>query len=420
MLVINFDFFSSPVSLLSFLIFFIHWIVNKKPSLPNFLFRVFLFSNAYLYFVSSIIQSGGIKSVPHLYRTGSIGGFLIAPLLYLIIIKSLKNAAWKKRDWLHFIPALLYTINFLPFFVLNSEAKLNVLNHLSMTGASVGFSEGFLPGELLQLLRFVQLFLYSLISFLTVRRITSNSGSDFRLENKKLIVLLYWLSIYIFINAVVFILLVLHAFGTFSLDVATMVGFVSTCITCIYLLLNPDVLYGLKGIWTTAPSIIAAFAPNSAVIVKQEMETVEQPMVLDEELTEADEPEVTSQMKVRKIYLNEAQVENLQASLEQYMRGKENFIQPGFSLPQMAQDTGYSLQSISAFLNQHAGENFNDYINRFRIEYLIRLYQKDKEKMQLLTLESIANMVGFRSRSTFIKAFKKNTDKTPSSFFKNL
>jgi hypothetical protein len=43
----NFDILNAIVALLSFLIFSINWMTNKKPSLPNFLFRIFLLANSY-------------------------------------------------------------------------------------------------------------------------------------------------------------------------------------------------------------------------------------------------------------------------------------------------------------------------------------------------------------------------------------
>ena len=87
----NFDILNAVVGLLSFLIFFIHWMANKKPSLPNLLFSFFLLANSYYCLVAALIQNGAILNVPHLFRTGTIAGLISTPLVYLILIKSLKN-----------------------------------------------------------------------------------------------------------------------------------------------------------------------------------------------------------------------------------------------------------------------------------------------------------------------------------------
>jgi AraC-like DNA-binding protein len=60
--------------------------------------------------------------------------------------------------------------------------------------------------------------------------------------------------------------------------------------------------------------------------------------------------------------------------------------------------------------------NFNEFINNRRIDHIVRNYSN--EQFQKLTLEGIAQEVGFRSRNTFILAVKKRSGKTPTEFFK--
>jgi AraC-like DNA-binding protein len=85
----------------------------------------------------------------------------------------------------------------------------------------------------------------------------------------------------------------------------------------------------------------------------------------------------------------------------------------------MAKETGQPLQNISAFVNQHIGENFNDFVNRYRVNHLIGMYENDQSIAQRLTLEALGKKAGFGSRSTFISAFKKVTGQTPSAYFRN-
>ena len=73
---------------------------------------------------------------------------------------------------------------------------------------------------------------------------------------------------------------------------------------------------------------------------------------------------------------------------------------------------------ISQVVNEKFGQNFNNFINEYRIKEARRLLS-DKDN-QNYTIEFIANSVGFRSISAFNNAFKKYTGITPSYFKKSI
>lgn len=73
---------------------------------------------------------------------------------------------------------------------------------------------------------------------------------------------------------------------------------------------------------------------------------------------------------------------------------------------------------VSSAINNHFNKNFSSYINEYRINEAISLLS-DRDQEQY-TLEHIANMSGFKSRSAFISSFKKIKNMTPSQFKKSL
>ncbi len=75
-------------------------------------------------------------------------------------------------------------------------------------------------------------------------------------------------------------------------------------------------------------------------------------------------------------------------------------------------------QSLSMAVNSKSGSNFNQFINRYRIEAAIRHFQD--EHFDHLNIASIAFEVGFNSISSFNTAFKQHTGKTPLSYRKSL
>jgi AraC-like DNA-binding protein len=60
---------------------------------------------------------------------------------------------------------------------------------------------------------------------------------------------------------------------------------------------------------------------------------------------------------------------------------------------------------------------FQDYINAFRLEYVIREFENGSIKTN--TIEAIGSNAGFGSRSAFFSIFKKQNGCTPSEFVKN-
>ena len=411
----NLDILNAVVGLLSFLIFFIHWMGNKKPSLPNFLFRCFLIANAYYFIVAALIKSEAILTVPHLFRTGTIAGLLATPLVYLILIKSLKNEPWKNIDYLHFVPALLYIIDFIPFFMLPTESKLELLANLSKSGdtATLGFEEGWVfNGTFWVMSKVLQPLTYSIFCFITLDRIIKKSGRSFKNDNRRLILLLYWLSTYLFLNTIPVGLSFADLTGSNGWEITSFIIFSSTLITCLFLLLNPEVLYGLKGIWIISEERF----PNDS---NKEALPITEPAGTTESSLTAESMSVFREPDGRESYLSVRQVEKMKKDLSEYMNENQPYLQQGFSLPQLAKETKFQLQHVSAFLNQHMGENFNDYINKFRVNHLISLFEQDPTIIDQFTLEYLGNQSGFGSRSAFITSFKKFTGQTPSAYFRS-
>lgn len=73
---------------------------------------------------------------------------------------------------------------------------------------------------------------------------------------------------------------------------------------------------------------------------------------------------------------------------------------------------------ISQSINNNANKNFNSFVNVKRVLYAKR--QLEEGNYMNLTIEGVANESGFRSKSTFNVAFKKELNCTPSEFINGL
>ncbi|HLT72853.1 MAG TPA: helix-turn-helix domain-containing protein [Cyclobacteriaceae bacterium] len=104
--------------------------------------------------------------------------------------------------------------------------------------------------------------------------------------------------------------------------------------------------------------------------------------------------------------------------LQHYMRSKKPFLDPELSLSTLATEMGLNRNQLSRLINTGIGENFYDYINRFRVEEVKRLMaDPQKQKYNLL---GIALEAGFKSKSTFNLIFKRFTGLTPTAYKKNI
>ncbi len=96
------------------------------------------------------------------------------------------------------------------------------------------------------------------------------------------------------------------------------------------------------------------------------------------------------------------------------MRDQEPFLDPDFDLQRLADLMGVKKQLISDALHVNFDSNFYDFINGYRVNKFIEI-SKDQRHLKFLAL---AYQAGFNSKTTFYKAFRKHTSKTPSQYFR--
>ena len=109
----------------------------------------------------------------------------------------------------------------------------------------------------------------------------------------------------------------------------------------------------------------------------------------------------------------------LSEKLNKYLKEAKPFLKRGYSLQALSDDLDISNHELSYFLNQHLKTTFNDYINKFRAEYVSEVIMRNQGS-QRYTLEAIAKDAGFGNRTTFINAFKKFIGKTPSHYLRSI
>ena len=101
-----------------------------------------------------------------------------------------------------------------------------------------------------------------------------------------------------------------------------------------------------------------------------------------------------------------------------YMEQKKPYLDPELTLTQLAKDFSISRGQLSLLINEGIGDNFYDFINKYRIEAVKKLMIDPLVKNY--NLFGIALEAGFKSKSTFNLIFKRFTGLTPTEYRKNL
>ena len=103
--------------------------------------------------------------------------------------------------------------------------------------------------------------------------------------------------------------------------------------------------------------------------------------------------------------------EQIAERIETAMRDDALFLDANLSLQKLSRHVSAPSNLVSQTLNEKLGSTFFDYIAHWRIEAAKPLIASSEA-----SILSIALDVGFNSRSTFYKAFKRETGVTPKAF----
>ena len=103
----------------------------------------------------------------------------------------------------------------------------------------------------------------------------------------------------------------------------------------------------------------------------------------------------------------------LKDKLIQYMDSNKPYLKSDLKISELADALAVPAYHLSQVINDEFLVNFYDFINKYRVEEAKKLLIEDNRNYKIL---AIAYEVGFNSKATFNRVFKKFTDLTPSEF----
>ena len=122
--------------------------------------------------------------------------------------------------------------------------------------------------------------------------------------------------------------------------------------------------------------------------------------------------------ELREKRLSTTMADSIRSKLILLMKNQKLYLNSDLSLKSLSEELQVSTNDLSWVLNEIIRKKFYDFVNEYRIEeFISRVHQGEHEVKTILAL---AFESGFRSKSTFNKAFCDSRESTPSDYIKGL
>lgn len=366
-----------------------------------------------------LLQSRLIMVFPwyHTYRTGYIAAFLLMPLSFFYIRSLMQQKRFRLFDLIHFLPASIFIIDFIPFYFQSAEYKLQQLeiDSRGINTSVIQFSQGWLGiGFIYVPLRIALTLVYwawQVRMILHAGKI--KDGQSLVTENKNIML---WAKIFCGSQVLLFLPYYVNAFFGDQQNVYFLIHVllaVSVSMTILALILQPSILYGLKGV------VIRKFN-NDKEGNGSEVPTITQDHAAitghGTEKIDVMHLKTVSENVSHDTYLSAKKLNNLGERLVEHFSLNHTYLKKGYTSSNLAAEMNMQPYILSAVINQVFRTNFNDFINGYRVDHAKTLIENGEAR--LLTLEALSEQCGFRNRNSFTMAFKKHAGQTPSDFIK--
>lgn len=305
---------------------------------------------------------------PHIVASSYPLLFLLAPFYFLYARTLLDNQmAWRKTDWLHFLPAILTFLLFLPFYLQSAEAKIDFLQRL----AAQEELEVPLAQFVMMFAQIIQLLLYLWCTRQLVMRARRTIVEQY--ANGKLLKI-NWLGkattvfgLFVIFYAFVTIILVFIKAYRMEMDY-------------IVILINSLLIFVVAYVVLSQPQL---FLENPQTGRRQQL-------------------------------LSAVQSTSLREKLQEYMQSRHPYLEEDIKISDLAEALGVPTHHLSELINTAFQSNFFDFINTYRIEAAKKILEDpDKADWKIL---AIAYETGYNNKATFNRVFKKYTGYTPSAY----
>jgi len=315
--------------------------------------------------------TGYINQMLHLVNFSEPAGLLIGPFLYLVVLSYIKGKVTKKQLWGQLVFPILYTFALLPFLFSSTDVKYN---------SWIGDYHPDLP-----------------------LRMVDHYPNRFLITEWHTEWVLISLAVYTVLSSIEIIKIFNIKKQSFYKPDSAQLKIIRNKVILMSLLLIFIVVVKLLNEHDTGDHLFAAF--GAFIIYAASISVISGSGFFKQ--ASLSEPQ-----KYKSSSLSSDQLQLSIEKLKEIMGSKKPFLQPSFSLPDLAELMNLSVHSASQIINDGLGKTFFEMLAEYRIDEAKKLLVEKSN----IKIEEIAEQVGYNSKSSFNTAFKKITGKTPSEF----
>lgn len=367
------------IPLLLALFFAITFYLKREKSKSNkylsALFLVFIAIQCFTIFINFLDDQQGKLLIPLV-----VGGALMLPPIIFVYVNSLILKGKDINNKKHFaLGTIFFTLNVIAFSI------INVSNPNSILAEYIGYSLTFITLGPLYIIFPIQCIYYIIISFAAIKKHQKDIGEIYSYIEG---INLQWVKLFLAGFIGFFILATFdHIFGQLIEDNESFFRKISyDLLTLIYV--------GFIGIKALQQTLINNALTHSQISIKDEIEEEDKSIIENE----------IEQTKFKEIKLR----------LEECMSANQPYVDTSLSIYDLAKMIETNYKYLSKTINQEFNQNFVSYINTYRVEESMHLLKTSE--YDNYTIEALAEMSGFKSKSAFNTAFKKQVGQTPSEF----
>jgi AraC-like DNA-binding protein len=383
------------------LAYIVSFILFRSPAgqrTTNRLLGIAFFSMGWYNMIYLITLTGVYAHMYWLAGWGPPLSFLISPCAYLYVRQTLKQKdGLDRKDWLHFLPFLVFFFDLLPF----NLGLSTVSKETYVTNALHDFNQFYLqritviPLRWHFILRPIQAILY--LCFQWRLLLQGRLGGSKRLYR--------WLMILTVMQTFFYLTLAALTYRGFSTGIGIYITkdyqmlmyvlYICFLAVTLTLLSYPEALYGLARDRDRGEPVTIATIPVTIPKVAGPEPEPEQPRPVNG--------------KVISQYL---------PILEAHLETDKPWLQAKWSIQDMAVATRIPVHQLSYIINQHYKVRYTDLMNQYRVDYAKSLFAEGVWKE--LSLEGLGKRAGFSNRTNFFLVFKKITGQSPSEYLNTL
>jgi AraC-like DNA-binding protein len=302
---------------------------------------------------------------PHTYRISTIFSLLYGPLLYLYFKRITTQQKFKKIDLLHFLPTLIFAIYLLPGYMLSADQKLEIL--LGRENIGRNFSD--VAIIVVKAIFLIGYGYYIRKLYLTTKKDTTVQSGNKRWQKNIYLIHVLYVSCYL-------------AYG---------------------ILLGNNITSGfLFHMQVVCMAIMVMYIGYCANV---------QPVVFNRKA-----PINGLFFKYKKSGLTQSLSHELKENLIHLFNTEKIYKESNICLDTLSTKLNTTRHNASQVINEHFDMSFHELVNSYRIKEAKELLNSDMQKN--LNIIDVAYEVGYNNKVTFNKAFKKDTQLTPSQYQK--